>query len=321
MSIISKPNPDDWQTEPEGLTLSELRSDGWHGQPWPHVFASLGWRTTLARAKGKGGLFKDYLNLATCDHRQIDEWITLYPGCRWEIITGGKTEEETGGVVALDVDRKTNGDGKVITWGLEGLYRAGIIYPSAVTPTATTPRGGIRQLFRHPGVYVNTGELKIDGKTIAGMEVKGDGPAGHCIVAGPGYVWMPHYPPTLALAPCPLWMIMPDDQHHAAPAALPAPVGELSRYCEKALYNACTAILEAQPGGRHAALLHEAFAMGRLVEGFGMPPSIALYELGLAAIGQPRNKPRPSDREIIRTIMDAFTAGERHPRERQTRGR
>ena len=165
----------------------------------------------------------DFYERATRNHAKIDRWLARWPNARWAIITG----VESGGV-ALDIDRKCNADGKVIAWGLESLHRAGIIYPSAATPTARTPRGGFRQLFRHPGTFVKSGTLVIDGQEIAGIEVKGDGPSGHCIVAGRGYEWQPYYPLTLALAPCPPWMIMADDRHHAAPSAPVAPVGKLS---------------------------------------------------------------------------------------------
>jgi hypothetical protein len=94
------------------------------------------------------------------------------------------------------------------------------------------------------------------------------------------------------------------------------PVGELSPYCEKALRNARKAILEAPTGERHDTVLRTVFNIAGLVEGYGMPASLALDELERAAIAQPRNKPRPSDKEILRTVKDAFDAGLRHPREK-----
>jgi hypothetical protein len=290
--------------------LHRQNCDHKQGLALPHILASLGFRVFPVAPNSKRPLIDDFYERATRNHAKIDRWLARWPNARWAIITG----VESGGV-ALDIDRKCNADGKVIAWGLESLHRAGIIYPSAATPTARTPRGGFRQLFRHPGTFVKSGTLVIDGQEIAGIEVKGDGPSGHCIVAGRGYEWQPYYPLTLALAPCPPWMIMANDRHHAAPSAPVAPVGKLSRYCETALRNARKAILEAPAGQRHDTLLRIVFNIAGLVDGYGMPAALALDELERAAIAQPRNKPRPSHKDILKTVRDAFDAGLRHPRE------
>jgi Bifunctional DNA primase/polymerase, N-terminal len=309
MSKISNPNPDKWQTEPEGLTLPELRSDGWHGEPWPHVFASLGVRGFPIRPGTKKPYFANFYERATRNHAKIARWLKRWPDAGWAIITGAES-----GIICLDVDRKFNADGKVIVWGFESLHRAGIICPSAVTPTARTPRGGFRQLFRHPNCWVKTGDLVLEGEPVPGIEVFGDGLRGYCIIAGAGYLWLPHYSPTLALAPCTPWMIMADDQHHAAPSAPPAPIGGLSAYGEKVIRSARQAILTAPSGTRHATLLRVAYSVAGYVDGFGLPASFALDELERAALAQSRSAPRPTSKEILKTVRGAFAAGLRYQR-------
>ena len=42
--------------------------------------------------------------------------------------------------------------------------------------------------------------------------------------------------------------------------------------------------------------------------------SFALDELERAALAQPRSKPRPTSKEILKTVRDAFAAGLRHQR-------
>jgi hypothetical protein len=283
---------------------------GFQGQPWPHVLASLGFRVFPVAPNSKRPLIENYYERATRNHAKIERWRKRWPDARWAAIM-----VEEAGAVALDIDRKCDAGGKVIIWGLESLYRARLIYPSALTPTARTPRGGFRQLFRHPGTFVKSGLLKIEGQEIAGIEIKGDGPAGHCILTGRGYEWQPFYPITLALAPCPPWMIMAEDAPAARRSAVPVvPVGALSRYGEKALRSARTAILEAPTGERYETLLRTVFDIAGLIEAHEIPASIALAEMEHAALAQPRNKPRPGEREILKTVRDAFAAGLRKPK-------
>jgi putative DNA primase/helicase len=285
------------------------REPDFQGLLWPHVVAGLGARIFPVDPRTKRPLIDDFYERATRNHDKIDRWLKRWPNARWAIITG-----EDSGIVALDIDRKRNEAGRVVVFGLETLHRAGIVFLPTVTPTARTPSGGYRLLFRHPGVHVKTGELLFKGKRVLGVEVKGDGRGGHCIVAGPGYEWQPHYPPTLALAPLPPWAIMSDDEHHSAPATPIAPVGKLSPYGEKVLRNARKEILEAPPGQRHGALLRVSYSVAGYVDGYGLPASFALDELGRAALAQPRNKPRPTPKQILKTVQDAFAAGLRQQR-------
>jgi hypothetical protein len=279
-------------------------------QRWPHLLASLGARIFPVDPRTKAPLIDDFYDRATRNHAKIDRWLKRWPNARWAIITG-----QDSGIVILDIDRKKDARGKVVIWGMENLHRAGIVFLPPATPTETTPSGGFHLLFRHPGVFVPTGPLKVNGEKIPGIEVKGDGPAGHCIVAGPGYVLQPCYPITLALAACPPWMIMADEQRHHTSSEAAKPVGDLSAYCEVVLRNARKEILAAPPTQRHDTLLRVVFNVAGFVEGYGMPASLALAEMEHAALEQPRNKPRPSDKQLLKTVGDAFAAGLRAPRE------
>jgi putative DNA primase/helicase len=294
------------------ITRREL---DWQGQPWPHTFAGLGVRGFSVNRQ-KHPCIEDFYDRATRNHDKIDRWRARFPGAGWSIITGADS-----GIVALDIDRKRNEAGRVVIFGIETLHRAGIVFMPPVTSTARTPSGGYRLLFRHPGVHVKTGALIFRGKHVPGVEIKGDGPAGHCIVAGPGYIWQPHYPPTLALAPLPPWAIMADEEHHPAPSTPPVPVGQLSAYGEKVIRSARKEILEAPPGTRHDALLRVVFNVAGFCEANDMPPSFALAEMEHTALEQPRSKPRPSVRQILQTVRDAFNAGLRKPYPRRERRR
>jgi hypothetical protein len=100
----------------------------------------------------------------------------------------------------------------------------------------------------------------------------------------------------------------------AAPPEAPRPeqpraLGELRPYCEKRLRGARKAILEAPPGQRHRTVLRQAFSVGGLVEGYGMPGGLALDELERAALEQPRSPPKPTQTRILKAVRDAFLAG------------
>jgi putative DNA primase/helicase len=306
--------------EPRGLIIDRLRQGDLpmslhidrrsEPQDPPHLLASLGARCFPVNPRTKHPLITDYYARSTRNHAKLDRWLARWPKVAWAIVTGADS-----GIVALDIDRKKNAHGKIIVWGMENLHRAGIVFLPPATPTQITRSGGFHLLSRHPGVSVPTGPLKIAGKNVAGVEIKSGGPNGHCIVAGPGYLWQPCYPIKLALATCPPWMIMPDERRHRAPFEAAKPVGELSAYCEKALRNARKQILEAPPGQRHNILLRAVFNVAGLVEGYGMPASLALQELEYAALEQPRRNPRPGDKQLLKTVGDAFAAGLRAPRE------
>jgi putative DNA primase/helicase len=250
--------------------------------------------------------FKD----ATLDHAQVDRWVDeLRQPFQWAIVCG-----EPSGVVVTDVDLRP---GKV--WGLDSLEALGICSRTATTPTAHTPSGGYHQLFRYPGFPVKSDVGRLpDGRSAPGIDIRGDGSSA-IVPPGPGRFWDPHLGPDLKLAPLPIWAMpssAPDAS--AAPAAPIAPVGKLSAYGEKVLRSARREILEAPPGQRHSTVLRVVYSIAGFVDGFGLPAGLALDEMERAALKQPRSRPRPSTKEIAKTVRDAFAAGlrkQRRPRQ------
>lgn len=143
------------------------------------------------------------------------------------------------------------------------------------------------------------------------LDIEGD--RGQIILPpGPGRFWDPHLPFDLELPPMPAWMHLPMPQVERRGAI--TPVGELDGYCEAALRSAWASIMGPPPGERHVTLLREVFAIAGLADDYGMPASVALRTLEQAGLKQPRRKPRPSTKEVLKTVKDAFGAGLRSPR-------
>jgi putative DNA primase/helicase len=214
------------------------------------------------------------------------------------IATGGRSD-----IVALDIDIRPAGS------GLESLQALGVTYHPS-TPTAHTPSGGIHCLFTWPGHEVPCSA----GKLGPYLDVRGDGGA-LILPPGTGRFWDPHLGLDTPVAPMPAWMHIkkPEPVEHKASA----PGGKLSQYCETALRNACESIIKAPAGAQETTLNKEAFAIGSLVAGHGMPPGLALDVLMAAANRMPTFDVRRPWRqwELDRKVIDSFAAGLRHPRE------
>jgi hypothetical protein len=116
----------------------------------------------------------------------------------------------------------------------------------------------------------------------------------------------------------PDWMNLPANKPDIRNAdGTSVAVGDLSAYCEAALRSARREILNGPAGQRHDTLLRVVFNIAGLIDGYGMPANLALDEMEHAALAQPRNKPRPGNKEILKTVRDAFAAGLRHPRKKR----
>ena len=161
--------------------------------PGPHDYAGMGLKIfPLGRckapliSKGQGG--RGYLG-ETDDRDQIDACLKLNPP-HWAFATG-----EVSGTVVVDFDlaevtaAKPKPGDTLIVWGVDSLEVAGIPPLAATTPTIHTPRGGIHQWFRWPGVKViSMSPLWLAGKPVPGVDIKADG--GSCTLPpGPNRWW------------------------------------------------------------------------------------------------------------------------------------
>jgi hypothetical protein len=261
-------------------------------------YAARGWPVFPCGNPDKRPLTAHGFYDATLDETQIRKW--PWTAALVAIATG-----KPSGIVALDIDIREGGS------GIDGLELLGINFHPR-TATAHTPSGGIHVFFAWPGYEVPNSAGKIGPY----LDVRGDG--GYIILPpGPGRFWDPHQGPDTPLASMPKWMVIRDPSI-VPPVGPSKPVGELNPYCETALDNAFRRIIEAPSGQQEETLNREAFGLGRLVGTCGMPPSLALEALQLAAARMPsfdRRRPwRP--KEIERKIGAAFTAALRQPPER-----
>jgi putative DNA primase/helicase len=238
---------------------------------------------------------------ATLDEAQIRAW------CWNEALVAVATGKRSG-LVVLDIDIREKGS------GLDSLEMLGINFQPK-TPTAHTTSGGIHCFFAWPGY-----EVRNSASTIGlYLDVRGDG--GYVVLPpGPGRFWDPHLGLDTPLAPMPEWMLPKEsEQPQMAPRELARPVGRLSRYCEAALRGAYKRIVRAPNGAQEGTLNSEAYCLGTLVAGEGMPPALAIQVLERAAADMPNyDRSRPwTAKDLQRKVTDAFTAGLRHPKERR----
>jgi putative DNA primase/helicase len=137
---------------------------------------------------------------ATLDFDQIAKCLKRWPNALWAVVMG-----EISRAVGIDIDRRTVKSG--IVWGIDSLDEAGITYFAAATPTAHTPSGGFHQLFRWPGRLVKSGPLWLAGKSVPGVDIKGD-KSSLILPPGPGRSWDPILGPAMPLASLPWWAVM-----------------------------------------------------------------------------------------------------------------
>jgi putative DNA primase/helicase len=213
---------------------------------------------------------------------------------------------EQSGVVVLDIDVRTEGNG----W--DTLDTLGVSHHPE-TPTAHSPRGGCHLLFAWPGHHV---------KTIAGglgpyLDIRGDG--GSVILPpGPGRYWDPHLGPDTSLALMPDWMIIAEPTR---PAADQRPIikQRVSRYAERRLDKAVENILNAPDGAQRDTLNREVYAVARLVAGGELPSALALEALQWSSRQMVSHDPRRPWRDTDKLVNVAFLDGLRHPRRLQVR--
>jgi hypothetical protein len=245
---------------------------------------------------------------ASCDPAQIAAWETEHPGTRWGMATGAAS-----GLVAIDIDMRELEGGRV-GWGLDSLEAEGISTLALVTPTFHTRRGGYQQLCRYPGHFVKSGNLRIAGRPVPFVDIKGD--RGYtALPPGPNRYWDAHLGADTVPAPLPSWAIMPAGPQHARiELKPPAEGGYLSPYCEAILRRACREI-EATKAGKHDAIVRTVYNTAGFCGPNGMPEALALYELTQAALTLDGG--RRSQASVIETVGSAFSAGKAAPKPRK----
>jgi hypothetical protein len=261
------------------------------------TYAARGWPLYPQNPKNRHGYFVGAKDAATSDPATIRDWVRRFPDMLIAVMTG-----EPSGIVALDVDVKNGVDGR------DTLEAAFGIATHPHGPTDHSPSGGFHILFRWPGHFVKSCRLG------PGLEVKGDG-AWITLPPGPDRYWDPILTLDTPLAPMPPWMEITVDERPQRQRPLRRP--ELSRYGERALDRALSAILEAAAGEQRNTINREAYGIGQLVAGGEIPADLALGELLWAADKVPsfdqRRLWRPG--QCAKIAKDSFLDGQRAPRQ------
>jgi hypothetical protein len=234
---------------------------------------------------------------ATNDPVQIARWWRRWPRALIGTATGH-------GFVVLDVDVRDdrNGFSTLRDLGVDKLPN---------TPSVKTPSGGHHLYFEQtdPPIGISAG---AGGRGIGrGLDWRGVG--GYVILPpSAGYEWIVRAD---KLAPVPPQLI-PRGRERADIIGTPAECTELNYYSEAALRRAAANILSAPNGEQEVMLNREAFSIGTLAGGGGVPAAVALDVLVTAANGIASHNParpwRPGEAE--RKVRGAFAKGMAKPR-------
>jgi len=205
------------------------------------------------------------------------------------------------GLLVVDLDQLKPGDPKGTPCGVTSFAalceRAGQAVPA--TLTVRTAGGGAHLYFTAPaGVRLPStkGRLapKIDTRAWGGYVV-----APGSTVDGHRYA-IEHDAP---VAPLPIWLLAALRPIQRPVRAVPvAATTRATRYAEAALRNETTAVATAAEGGRNAALLRAARALGRFVASGDLPRSVV--EEALQAAGEAAGLPPAECRATLRSGLD-----------------
>jgi hypothetical protein len=217
----------------------------------------------------------------------------------------------TPGIVVSDSDESRN------QRGLDDFKRLDGRDPRDIaTPTATSPTGGLHNLWATGGRSFKNIRIKgtaIDIKTVGGFIVVPDVIDG----IGNGREWLPGRAPwEMPLAPAPAWM---DEalrrETIRSPAAVPAPDGppsdEERGQARAMLKRACDRIREASCGERDTTRHRECFTVGGLV-GRGDLDEAEAFEALLAAAREMQARGH-GWHDLERRVAASLAAGIKRP--------
>jgi hypothetical protein len=238
---------------------------------------------------------------------------SAHPRGLWAMATGAPSGRD---VIGIDLRRLDNG---LIGWGLDSLEAEGIDTHALVTPTFHTQSGGYQQVCLHPsGRHVKSGNLRIDGRKIRWVDIKGDG-GFVCLPPGPGRWWDPILGPDTRLAPLPAWAIMrePEPAPRVPGRYIPSSAkGDYTTAGEAKMDRLLAEIRSAPLQHQEETLNRGAFIIGQLVAGGEITAGYAakLFDW-LADEVQTLDPKRPWRPGQIRKKVDrAYRAGQRRPR-------
>ena len=219
--------------------------------------ALLGWRLAPT-TRNKVGCFKGYIDAATHDLDQLEDWSRRYRGCNWTVIPEGS------GVWALDIDAPSADHVADGVTALKALVEKHGPLPE--TPRGRSGGGGYLLVFRDDGAPIR----RKSGTPAPGLDPR----AARCgfTVApsvhrrGGRYRWVTA-PWDLAPPPAPPWLL----RLLAPPPAPTLPHRNLrdltSDKIDRAIWRALGRIAAAREGGRNDTLHRQAWIVGAYVAG------------------------------------------------------
>jgi len=160
-----------------------------------------------------------------------------------------------------------------------------------------------------------------DDRIGRGLHVRGD--LGYAIAPpsihpdGPRYRWTNNRPPTVA----PEWLVRltrkPPPKPITSKIVWPSQPGRSGTYGKAALEREITALANAPPGGRNAALNKASFRLHQLVAGGELDGNEVRSRLVAAATANGlMSDPQDGPRSVQKTIASGARAGLQHPRNR-----
>lgn len=258
--------------------------------------ALLGWRLVPA-TPSKKGMFKGYLDAATHDLAQLEQWSAEFPGCCWKAVPSGS------GVWFLDVDvpgEEHDADGVAALRSLCDLH--GALPPR---PHARSPSGGHLLVFRDAGHPISPGSGKIAPgiDTLAGRVCPMVPPSRR---KGGAYRWVTA-PWEVSPPVAPEWLLaaVAPPPKPPVPARPRVPTTDMAR---RSLGRALDRVAAARPGQRNATLNQQSFSIARWIAAGLLDEAEAvraLYAAGLA-LGL-------TELEVRGTVKSGCLAGYRNP--------
>jgi len=254
--------------------------------------ALLGWRVVPATPTKKG-LWKGYLDDATCNLEIIEQWQKQHSGCCWKVLPQGS------GIWALDVDvpsAEHASDGVAV---LKSWTAAHGKLPSH--PHGRSKNGGHLCVFRHQSEPIRS----KSGYPAPGIDPRA-GRNAFTISPSPGYRWA-IAPWEVSPPPAPSWLLelIKPPPEPPKPAIKQIATTDTAR---RVLFRAVSKLMATGDGSRNDALNRQSYPVARFVAAGLMHEQEAVEALYAAArhIGLPHA-------EIIATIQSAFRSGYRNP--------
>lgn len=280
-----------------------LAARGWRVHPIHPILpgGACGCGSADCAAAGKHPRLTVWQRAASADSEQVRKWWSARPGDGIGVATGPGS-----GVVVVDLDPRHGGDASFAAALRERGERL-------ETLRVRTGGGGWHLYFVAPPRRIGN-----RAGVLPGVDVRGAG--GYVVGPGSPHVSGQTYVLDRDVAPLPMpdWLVeLCASRPATAPRPAPTPItsdDRERRYALAALDHAQRRIAETTPGGRHDAVVREAYAIGGYVGAGLLSEAVARAGLTEAALACGLG-----EREAMRAVEDALAAGAAAPTRAPTR--